>query len=193
MVEAGGVPSPVEQVIKLTQLDIKCKAGLEENKHYKLIFDTTGNCEVFFRYKAHLVEVNKLLIGIALGRTTKEEAVETIRKSLIYCMRSGERLVLQCGKGIPDFSKNKLASDAFPLMDMIFNFTEWRKEENYKKIVKPEEDHDLMGNKKCYYMNDDFDIIILQENEDNDEEIKEEVRAAIGPNLKTSFDILLVK
>ena len=59
---------PAEQVIKLTQLDIKCKEGLEERKHYKLVFDTTGNCEVFFRYKAHLIEINKLLLGIALGR-----------------------------------------------------------------------------------------------------------------------------
>lgn len=106
-------------------------------------------------------------------------------------MRAGERLVLMCGKGIPDFSKDKLSTDAFPLIDKVFNFKEWRKEECYKKIVKPEEDHDLMNNKRCYFMNPDFDIIVLQET-DGDEEIKADVKAAIGPNLKTCFDILVV-
>ena len=78
----------------MKQLDIKCKLSLEEHNHYKLIFDTTGNCEVFFRYKAHLLEVNKLALSGILGRQTKEESIEALRKSLIYCMRSGERLVL---------------------------------------------------------------------------------------------------
>ena len=48
-----------------------------------------------------------------------------------------------------------------------------------------------MGNKRCYFMNNDFDIIVLQET-DGDEEIKADVKSAIGPNLKTSFDILVV-
>ncbi len=105
-------------------------------------------------------------------------------------MRAGERLVLMCGKGIPDFEK--LSSPAFPLLEKVLNFNEWRKEENYKKVVKPEEDHDLMGNKRCYFMKEDFDIIVLQET-DNDEEIKADVRAAIGPNLASCFDVFLVQ
>lgn len=188
MVEAA---ASAETTIKLTALDIKCKESLEEKEHYQLVIDTTGNAEVFFRYKAHLIEVNKLALGISLGRNSKEEAVEQIRKSLVYCMRAGERLVLQCGKGVVDF-REKFGGDVLQ-WDTIFNFKEWRKEENYKKIVKAEEDHDLMGNKKCYLMNNDFDIIVLSENEDNDQDVKNGVFAAVGPQLKTNFDILLIK
>ncbi|TNV75642.1 hypothetical protein FGO68_gene5758 [Halteria grandinella] len=184
---------PMETVIKLTQLDIKCKLSHEENKHYKLIIDTTGNAEVFFRYKAHLVEVNKLSLGISLGRTTKEEAVEQIRKSIVYCMRAGERLVLQCGKGVVDFrEKFDSGPDTLPI-DLLFNRAEWRKESNYRRIVRADEDHDLMGNKKCYFMNEEFDIIVLSENEDNDEDVKSGVIAAIQPNLKGSFDIYKIE
>ena len=97
------VESVPDQVIKLTQLDIKCKLSHEEHQRYQLIFDKTGNCEVFFRYKAHLVEVNKLIISMQVGKITKADAVEQIRKALIYCMRAGDRLVLSCGKLSIDF------------------------------------------------------------------------------------------
>lgn len=149
-----------EKTIKLTQLDKACEASFDQN-HYQLVFDKTGNAEVFFRYKAHLIEVNKLQIGITMGKVTVEEAIEKIRRGLIYCMRSGDRLVLYCGNIAPDF-KERFNSDAtnFP-SDLVFNFEEWRKEEHYKKVVRPDEDHDLLGNKNCYYMNEKFNIIIL--------------------------------
>ena len=73
---------------------------------------------------------------------------------------------------------------------MVFNFKEWRKEENYKKVVRPEEDHDLMGNKKCYYMNKDFDIIILSETDDAD--TKAQIMTLMAPHIKDSFDIYVV-
>ena len=72
MVEA----SLVEETIKLTQLDIKCKASFEDRHKYQLIFDATGNCEVFFRYKAHLIEINKLQLAVTIGRMTKADAIE---------------------------------------------------------------------------------------------------------------------
>ncbi len=103
-------------------------------------------------------------------------------------MRCGDRLVLQCGKTAIDF-KEKFDDKDFPV-DLVFNFNEWRKEENYKKIVRPDEDVDLMGNKRCYYMHKDFDIIVLQENED-DPETKEELKKKL-PHLNTSFDIFIV-
>ena len=108
-----------------------------------------------------MIEVNKLSIGIAIGKYTKEEALEQIRRGLVYSMRSGDRLVLFCGNIAPDFKK-EMTSDAanFPA-EVVFNFNEWRKEENYKKIVRDEEDHDLMGNKKMFWMSEKFDLIIL--------------------------------
>ena len=106
-------------------------------------------------------------------------------------MRCGDRLVLQCGRLAIDFKGTfEGGAENFPV-DTIFNFQEWRKEENYKKVVRPEEDHDLMMNKRCYYMNKDFDIIVLQENED-DEEAKAELKLKI-PHLQDSFDIFNIK
>ena len=69
--------------------------------------------------------------------------------------------MLQCGRLAVDFkSQFDGGAENFPV-DLIFNFKEWRKEENYKKIVRPDEDHDLMNNKNCYYINKNFDLIIL--------------------------------
>ena len=68
--------APGEAEIRLTQLDLKVKSSLEDRQKYQLIFDSTGECEVFFRYKAHMVEINKLKLSISLGRITKDEAIE---------------------------------------------------------------------------------------------------------------------
>ncbi len=59
------------------------------------------------------------------------------------------------------------------------------------KIVREDENHDLMGNKKCYIMNKDFDIILLVENED-DPETKTLFKANLGGNLK-NFDIINIE
>ncbi len=157
-----------EKTIKLTQLDIACETSLTCNK-YQLIFDSTENAEVFFRYKAHLIEVNKLSIGITLGKITREEAIETVRKGLVYSMRAGDRLVLFMGNIAIDWKNTFNDATWFPT-DLIFNFAEWRKDAVYKKIVKPEEDVDLMGNKNCYFMREKFDLIILVNDADHDQE-----------------------
>eukprot|EP00347_Sterkiella_histriomuscorum_P002379 403368382 len=177
-----------ETSIKLTALDSACETSFNKG-HYQLIFDKTGNAEVFFRYKAHLIEVNKLQIGITIGKYTKDEAIEQIRKGLVYAMRTGDRLVLYCGNIAPDF-KEGLSSDAqnFP-SELVFNFAEWRKEANYKKIVREDEDHDLMGNKKCFWMNDKFNLIVLQN--DDDEETRQELIDRI-PHIE-SFDIINIQ
>lgn len=151
-----------------------------------MIFDKTGNAEVFFRYKAHLVEVNKLSIGVTIGRHTQADAIEGVRKGLIYCMRSGDRLVLFVGNIAPDFKTVFTSDDKNFPSDCVFNFPEWRKEANYKKIVRDDEDHDLMGNKKCFWMNEKFNIIILQQ--DDDEETRQELLQRI-PHLEC-FEII---
>ena len=75
--------------------------------------------------------------------------------------------------------------------DKIFDFAEWRKEANYKKIVKPEEDVDLMGNKNCFFMNDKFDIIILSNDEAKDAESRQETKDLI-PHLD-NFDTITIE
>jgi len=44
-----------------------------------------------------MVELNKLQLAITMGKITKDEAIETLRKALVYSMRIGDRLVLNCG------------------------------------------------------------------------------------------------
>ena len=75
-------------------------------------------------------------------------------------MRSGDRLVLSVGNINIEWMKVFNDEKQFPI-DKIFNFAEWRKEANYKKILKPEEDVDYMGNKNMFSMNDKFNIVIL--------------------------------
>ena len=185
--------APGEAEIKLTQLDIKMKASLEDRQKYQLVFDTTGECEVFFRYKAHMIELNKLSLSISLGRITRDEAIEQVRKALVYAMRIGDRLVLNCGKYIIDYKNDFHCPVNFPT-NLIFDFNEWRKDEIYKRIVRPEEDVDLIGNKKCYFMNDNFTLIILcdvrdmlQDETDKREEIKDKI-----PHYLDHFDTYFV-
>jgi hypothetical protein len=109
-----------------------------------------------------MVELNKLSLSISLGRITRDEAIEQMRKALVYAMRIGDRFVLHCGRYSIDFRSEFTDPVNFPT-DLIFNFEEWRKEENYKRIVRPEEDVDLLGNKKCYFMNDNFSLIVVHD------------------------------
>jgi hypothetical protein len=157
----------IERTIKLTQLDMAVEDVFSNGK-YSLVFDKTHNAEVFFRYKAHMIEVNKLSIGVSIGKSTKEEAIEQIRKGLVYAMRSGDRLVLYVGNIAPDFKTGMTSDDSNFPAEKVFNFAEWRKEEHYKKIVREAEDVDLMGNKKIFWMNDKFNIVILAEYDDEE-------------------------
>ena len=177
--------SSSERTIKLTQLDTAIDESFN-NGRYSLIFDKTHNAEVFFRYKAHMVEVNKLSVAVAIGKASKADALEQIRKGLVYSMRAGDRLVLYVGNIAPDFKTGLTADEATFPAATVFDFTEWRKEEHYKRVVREAEDVDLMGNKKMFWMNEKFNLVILAEYED--EETKQQVIKNI-PNVE-SFDII---
>ena len=132
--------------------------------------------------------MHKLSIGVSIGKFTRDQAVEQIRKELVYAVRAGETLVLHCGNIAPDF-KSELNDPSSGLnLDVVFNVAEFKKEENFKKILHAGEDHDLMGNKGCFWYNDNFTIVILQN--DDDEETKEELLDRI-PQLN-NFDIINV-
>ena len=59
------------------------------------------------------------------------------------------------------------------------------------KIVRPEEDHDILRNMKMYEMKKDFQLVILQENS-GDLEAKNKLKACI-PHLADSFDVYIVE
>ena len=62
-------------------------------------------------------------------------------------MRTGDTFVLNCGKTAPCFKTVWTDESQLP-MDLICDFETWRKFKNYRSILKPTEDHDILGNKK---------------------------------------------
>ena len=54
------------RTIKLTEVMNEVNKARANGK-YCLLFDTTDNVEVFFRYKGTMKEVYKLSIGITMG------------------------------------------------------------------------------------------------------------------------------
>ena len=69
----------------------------------------------------------------------------------------------------PDFITNYTHEDIFPTEE-IFDWGFWCQDEHYMKVVREEEDHDLLGNKKMYGMREKFQMCILATYQ-NDEEL----------------------
>ena len=118
------------------------------------MLDKTANANVYFNYKATQKEFHKEVNRKGLGEITAEEACETIRHSLVYCMRSGDRLVIWIGRLAPDFKKVYNVDGKWP-SEQIFDFKFWRERENHMKLVLPDENHDLLNQPGKFVMNDE--------------------------------------
>ena len=75
-------------------------------------------------------------------------------------MRTGDTFVINIDKIIPDFHSQYTDQHIFPA-DQILDWDYWHSDDNYMKIVKDEENYDLLGNKKMYYLMEKFQICIL--------------------------------
>lgn len=75
--------------------------------------------------------------------------METLRQALVYSMRIGDCFVINVDKTAPDFHSKFTHDEIFPT-DEVFDWGLWRADDTYMKVVKEEEDHDLLGNKKMY-------------------------------------------
>ncbi len=75
-------------------------------------------------------------------------------------MRVGDTLVINIDKTMPNFTSDFTHKTEFPT-EKLFNFEEWRFYNNYMTVVKDDENVDLLGNKKCFAMNANFQIVIL--------------------------------
>mmetsp|Transcript_2045 Transcript_2045/g.3061 ORF Transcript_2045/g.3061 Transcript_2045/m.3061 type:complete len:106 (-) Transcript_2045:7-324(-) len=76
-------------------------------------------------------------------------------------MRCGDRFVIYTDKMKADFKKDyNFPPDHWP-SDEIFDFKHWREDDTYMKVVKEEENHDMLKNKGKYYMEDNFQMIVL--------------------------------
>ena len=63
--------------------------------------------------------------------------------------------MINLDKIIPDFKDYYSCEDNFPT-DKIFDWNTWRLHDNYIKVVREDENYDLLHNKKCYFMNPEF-------------------------------------
>ena len=100
------------------------------------------------------------MLAVKIGKKTKEEALETLRSSLVYSMRTGDTFVINMDKLNADFKSEWQDDDELP-MDIICDFDEWREESNYMKIVKEEENKDLFEKPGQFVMREDFTMVFL--------------------------------
>ena len=75
-------------------------------------------------------------------------------------MRLGDTFVINCENLNPDFKTDWQDEDIFPL-DEIVEFEAWRTDQKYLKVVKKEENRDLLGNKNMYVMQPAFTMCLL--------------------------------
>jgi hypothetical protein len=146
--------------IPLTRLQAEIESATEQGK-YCLIVDQHGNCNVFFTYKTTMRDFHKEVIATQIGKQTINDALEELRKALVYSMRIGDTFVVNCEKVVPNFWMDFTDEETFPA-DEIFHFFNWRENEKYMKVVKPEENVDLLGNKRCFMMKPEFTLVMLQ-------------------------------
>ena len=145
--------------ILITDLIKEIERANYQHSKYSILLDKTAAASVYFGHKATLKDFHKETIAVTLGRKQKSDAMEVLRKGLIYAMKYGDTLCIHVDKTVPDF-KSMWTSDEFPTAD-IFNFEEFHKRVNYLKVVSEEENIDIYGNKGMYVMHKDFRLVIL--------------------------------
>lgn len=105
-------------------------------------------------------DFHKEVLKCQLGLQTRTAALETLRQALVYSMRIGDCFVINVDKTAPDFNSKFTHDEIFPT-DEVFDWGLWRADDTYMKVVKEEEDHDLLGNKKMYTLLPKFQMCIL--------------------------------
>ena len=147
------------RTIRLQQLDIVTEEALRAGQ-YCLVVDKTEKAAIYFTYKATLKEFGRDILAVRMGRKDKREAAEVLRKSLVYCMRAGDRFVIYLDKMTCDLKQEYNIPDHFPTEE-IFDFDKWRGNDHYMCVVKTEENHDNENVQGQYFMNSNFQMIVL--------------------------------
>ena len=81
------------------------------------------------------------MMSLKVGKLTREEVLETVRKPLVRAACYGERLCIMIGRQSPDF-KTFFTDDKILPTHKVFDFNAWRAEDNYKSILQENEDTD---------------------------------------------------
>ena len=122
-----------------------------------VFFDSThGNVATFFHYKARLKDFHKEIMKVQAQSRTKEEAVNVIREGIMWAAKVGTPIAINFEGYNIDLKDEWNLPDALFDTNLIFDSKTFRENENYKKILKPEEDVDDQGNKGYYLMKKDY-------------------------------------
>ena len=138
-----------------------------------MIFDKKGTVSQFYNYRGNTLEFHKFPILIQMGRQTKDECMENIRKALVGTMSPGKALIFNCSRMVPDFENEWSKEDAFPAKN-VFTYSTWMDRKEYIKIVKPEENFSLQGHEGQYVMDKDYSICVLF-NYENEEKMQKQI------------------
>ena len=133
MVESGTDPSTWEKLPLGKLVEATESSNLTEKK-YCFVWDRQGSVPMFFKYKGQLVDLAPKLIGKAMGKETNESIAEYLRAQLVVGQRTGDKVLIDIGKLSPDWTELNVPGVFEP--PLVFNRTEWYKEENYIKFVK---------------------------------------------------------
>ena len=84
-----------------------------------------------------------------------EGCLEPVRKQAVGSMRVGENFVLAYGNVDPHFAEWQKVGFFSP--ESLFDFANWRKEENFMKVVRPE---DTEGTGGVFVCQERFNVIV---------------------------------
>ena len=141
----------------------------EEGK-YLFLWDKQGNVPMFFKYKGQLVDIGPLIVGKLIGQKTDADIAEYLRSQLVVGQRSGDKVMIALGKTKPNWEEIHQEGVFHP--KLVFDRTEWYKEENYIKFVKEEENHSVGGlNPGMYRLMDETFSLTVCSQADSEEEV----------------------
>ena len=76
-------------------------------------------------------------------------------------MRTGRPFAINIEKTAVDFTNEYTAGDEDFPSATVFDFAEWRKEENHMKILKEGENKNIMGDVGAFMLHADFMIVLI--------------------------------
>ena len=160
----------------LGQLVEEVEKAREEGK-YLFLWDKNGNCGMFFKYKGQLVDVAPQMIKKTMGNQTNEDIAEYIRAQLVVGMRTGDKVMLDIDKLNPVWQTDLNVKGVLE-PNLLFNRTEWYKDENYLKFVKEEENHSIGGlNPGMYRLVDETFSLTIRSGASTEEEVLAQLKA----------------
>ena len=128
MVDTSSWPTyPLGDLVK--KVEIAQAAG-----KYTLIVDRQGNVATFFSYKGKLIDFHKEKMKVTMGSQSKEDALENLRKAMVYAMKNGDNFCINTDAIVVDW-KSEMCDDAIFNAQKVFDMATWT--DNDKEIWKP--------------------------------------------------------